>query len=78
MVVVPAFKPVTFPEPSTVAMKLLADVQIPPIVEEVRLMLLPSHTALAPEIAATIGVAFTVTATIEDCVVQPAALVTIT
>ena len=59
-------------------MKLFADVQTPPGVADVKVMLPPSQTVFAPVIAATTGAAFTVTFTIEDCVVHPAAFVTVT
>ena len=58
MVSVPAIAPVTTPEPVTVAV-LLLEVQVPPIGELLRLMVVPVHTALPPFIAPTTGTVIT-------------------
>ena len=61
IVAVPALTPEIIPEASTVATLLLLDVQVPPVVAEENSVVPPSHTFVAPVIAATTGNGFTVT-----------------
>ena len=75
MFVVPAFNPVTTPVFDTVAMKLFALVQVPFVVELVKLIVPLSHTLFAPVIAATVGIELTVTTVVAEVVSQPLALV---
>ena len=70
MVTVPALTPVTTPVPATtVAMLVLPLLHVPPVVADVRLVVLPAHNTSVPPIAA--GVADTVTV---DTVRQPPAV----
>ena len=61
MIEVPAKFPVTIPDEFTDATVGVPDVQVPPDVASVRVMVEPTHTDDDPEIADTIGRAFTVT-----------------
>ncbi len=53
MVSAPDPTPVTTPDPLTVAIVLLEDVQVPPVVASVRLTVPPIQTEDEPDMAAT-------------------------
>ena len=74
MFAVPAALPLTTPEALTEAIVAADELQVPPVVVLVIVMLAPSQTAVAPVIAATTGSAFTVTAFVTGVV--PHVLVT--
>ena len=57
---------------------MLDDDQVPPVVALVKLVVDPAHTSVVPLIAATTGMAFTVTVVAADVAEQPLALVTVT
>ena len=57
---------------------MLDDDQVPPVVALVKLVADPAHTSVVPLIAATTGIAFTVTVVAADVAEQPLALVTVT
>jgi hypothetical protein len=59
MVLVPTVTPVTFPDPSTVALLVLLLLQVPPAVASVKAIVVPAHSDVAPEIPPKFG--FTVT-----------------
>ena len=57
----PAETPVTTPVALTVATEVLEDVQVPPDVADANCVVKPEQTFVAPVMAATVGIAFTVT-----------------
>ncbi len=69
MVVLPAVKPVTFPDPSTDALVLLV-VQVPPAAVSLIVIEVPTHSEVRPWTG--VGDKFTVI----DCVVIPQLAVT--
>lgn len=56
----PAVTPVTIPEASTVATRVLVLLHTPPVTEPVTVMVLPAHTAVGPDIVPAVGNGFTV------------------
>ena len=76
MVVLPAVTPVTLPSVlPTVAIDGLLLVHTPPVVASPRVMLLPAHSKVAPDIAATTGAGLMVSALV--VVPVPQILVTV-
>lgn len=59
MVTIPAATPVTAPAPATVAIAVLLLVQLPPVTDGVRVMLLPAHKVVGPLIVPATGSGFT-------------------
>ena len=78
IVALPADSPVTTPFASTDAIVLSDDVQTPPVVALVNAVVDPSQTSVVPVIAATTGIAFTVTVVTALVAEQPFALVIVT
>jgi hypothetical protein len=74
--VLPAATPVTTPLASIVATPVFDDVQTPFAVAFASAVVEPAHTSVVPLIAATCGIAFTVT-TVDTDDVHPFALVTV-
>jgi hypothetical protein len=72
----PAATPVTTPVELTVATAVLDEVQTPFAVALASAVVEPAHTSVVPVIAATTGIALTVTAVVTDAV-QPLPLVTV-
>ena len=70
MVAVPAVLPLTTPDALTEAIVAADELQLPPVVVLVIVMLAPAQTALAPAIAATTGSGLTVTALVTGVVPQ--------
>ena len=56
----PADTPVTIPELFTVAMAVCAELQVPPDVASVRVVVAVLQSDVAPDMAATTGIALTV------------------
>jgi len=71
MVVEPVATPVTLPEASTVAMALLALLQVPPDVASDKLTNEPTHTTDEPDMVPAVGRAVTVMADVAVAVLQP-------
>src|ERR1700744_4787479 len=61
MVTVPTALPVTLPAASIVAIVLSLEVQVPPLVASVNVIVLPAQTILLPRIGTVVGVALTAT-----------------
>jgi hypothetical protein len=79
MLTVPAFTPVTAPvEAFTVAVAVLDELHVPPVVALAKVVLEPTHTEVVPVIAATVGNAFTVTTVAADVAEHPLLFVTVT
>jgi hypothetical protein len=57
---------------------VLDDDQVPPVVALVKVVADPAHTSVVPLMAATTGIALTVTVVAADVAEQPLALVTVT
>ncbi len=76
MVVKPTVTPDTTPVAFTEATALLADVQVPPVVELAKMVVEPAHTVVAPVMASTTGNGFTTNGEL-TVVTQPLALVTV-
>jgi hypothetical protein len=69
IVAVPAATPVITPlEALTVAMPVLEELYVPPVVVEVNVVVEPIHTDAVPVSAATVGAVFTVTSLVTDVV----------
>ncbi len=71
---VPAEPPATIPEVPTVATEIVLLDQLPPVVASESVVAEPAQTVRVPDIAATVGRAFTVTTAVTD-EVQPKPLV---
>lgn len=69
----PALTPVTTPDASTVAIAVLLELQVPPLVASARVMVAPAHTGPAPVMVPALTAGFTVTPVV--VVADPHALV---
>ena len=63
MIVVPGVRPLTTPDAETVATDVFEELQVAPVVAELRAVVLPTHTVSVPVIVE--GAALIVTALIE-------------
>ena len=78
MVVVPADTPATAPvEASIVATAGVAEVQDPPVTEDVKVEEPLAQIAVVPEIVPALGIAVTVTVAVVDTFAQPPVPVTV-
>ena len=75
MVTLPLTTPVTTPAVFTVAKAVLLLLQVPPVIESNKLIVLPTQTAFEPVIALTVGNGFTVTERVRTTV--PHELITV-